>query len=294
MNRVTQSAVSQKIRSMEKDFGTYIIDREKKYFCLTPEGQRLYHWAKQMLKDYNDLLIDVQEFKTQISGDLVIAASYDVGYYILPHYLRDFFRAFPSVQVRMDFFRHSLVYNAVISNIADIGFVSLPQSNDDIESRNFFEEELVVICSPQDSQWEKGSITLKDLHQASWVNFSQDHPLRSWLDLLFSQHQLQPKIEKELAHIELLKLAVEASQGMAIVPKSSVHWECERHLLKSMSIDGLSLKIPIAIIRKTNRFITPCVRSLLALLSGDICMLPQPIQTEFRKASGITPPQNSS
>jgi DNA-binding transcriptional LysR family regulator len=287
MNRVTQSAVSQKIRLMEKHFGVCIVDREQKRFCLTPEGQRLYRRAKQMLKDYNELLTDVQEFKTQISGDLTIAASYDVGYYTLPHYLRDFFRAFPSVSIRMDFFRHSLVYSAVASNIADIGFVSLPQNHDDIESRNFAEEDLIVIRSPQDTRWKNESLCLKDLENASWISFSKEHPLKSWLDLFLSQHSLPYKIEKELAHIELVKLAVETSQGIAILPKSSVQRECEQHLLKALPLEGLSLRMPIAVIRKTNRFMTPCMRSLLALLVGDICMLPKAIQTEFRKTSEI-------
>jgi DNA-binding transcriptional LysR family regulator len=288
MNHMTQSAVSQKIRSMERYFGICIIDREKKHFHLTPEGQRLYSRARQMIKDYNDLLADVQEFKTQVSGDLSIAASYDVGYYILPYYLRDFFRAFPSVQVRMDFFKQPLVYSAVTSNVADVGFVSLPQGREDIESQIFSEEELVVICPHKDSRWESEVIALKDLDQASWVSFGREHPLRAWLDLFLSQHQLQHKITAELAHIELVKLAVEASHGIAIVPKSSVQWECERHFLKSLQVDGLSLKVPIAVIRKTSCFMTPCVRSLLALLMGDICILPHVIQTELRKASEIS------
>jgi hypothetical protein len=46
--------------------------------------------------------------------------------------------------------------------------------------------------------------------------------------------------------------------------------------------------MPIAVIRKVNRFMTPCVRSLLALLVGDIRMLPKAIQTELRKASEVT------
>jgi DNA-binding transcriptional LysR family regulator len=288
MNHMTQSAVSQKIRSMEKYFGIYIIDREKKHFHLTPEGQRLYSRAKQMLRDYNDLLTDIQELKTQISGDLSIAASYDVGYYVLPHYLRDFFRAFPSVRVRMDFFRPSLVYSAVASNVADVGFVPLPQGGEDLESRIFSEEELLVICPPKDPRWKGEVVALKDLDQALWVSFNKEHPLKAWLDLFLSRHQLQYKIETELAHIELIKLAVEASHGIAIVPKSSVQWECERHFLKSLHVDGLSLRIPVAVIRKTSRFMTPCVRSLLALLMGDICMLPSVIQTQLRRASEIS------
>ena len=49
INLVTQSAVSQQMRSLEKQFKSILIERSKKKFRLTREGQVLYEYSKQTL-----------------------------------------------------------------------------------------------------------------------------------------------------------------------------------------------------------------------------------------------------
>ncbi len=52
LNGITQSAVSQQARSMERHFKTLLIDRSQKQFQLTREGNRVYESAKEMLHAY--------------------------------------------------------------------------------------------------------------------------------------------------------------------------------------------------------------------------------------------------
>ena len=49
LNGITQSAVSQQARAMERHFKTLLIDRSQKQFQLTREGYRVYESAKEML-----------------------------------------------------------------------------------------------------------------------------------------------------------------------------------------------------------------------------------------------------
>ena len=49
LNALTQSAVSQQARAMERHFKVLLIDRSQKQFQLTREGQRVYESAKEML-----------------------------------------------------------------------------------------------------------------------------------------------------------------------------------------------------------------------------------------------------
>jgi DNA-binding transcriptional LysR family regulator len=55
VNNVTQSAVSQKINSLERRFKSLLIERSQKNFRLTREGQVLYDYSKQIIEIY-DLL----------------------------------------------------------------------------------------------------------------------------------------------------------------------------------------------------------------------------------------------
>ena len=61
INGVTQSAVSQQISSLERLFKSLLIERSKKRFRLTSEGQVLYDYSKQIIQTYESLHSRLQE-----------------------------------------------------------------------------------------------------------------------------------------------------------------------------------------------------------------------------------------
>ena len=63
LNGVTQSAVSQQARAMEKHFSTLLIDRSQKQFQLTREGTRVYNSSKEILHVYEKLMSKLMEMK---------------------------------------------------------------------------------------------------------------------------------------------------------------------------------------------------------------------------------------
>ena len=50
INKVTQSAVSQTVSALERQFKSLLIERSKKNFRLTPEGEVLYDYSKKILQ----------------------------------------------------------------------------------------------------------------------------------------------------------------------------------------------------------------------------------------------------
>ena len=60
LNGITQSAVSQQLRAMEKHFNALIIDRTQKQFKLTREGNSLHHGFKEILQVYDELKSELE------------------------------------------------------------------------------------------------------------------------------------------------------------------------------------------------------------------------------------------
>ena len=79
INNVTQSAVSQQISSLERQFKSLLIERSKKKFRLTREGQLLYDYSKQIIQTYDALHSKLQEVKDIISGTIRVATIYSIG-----------------------------------------------------------------------------------------------------------------------------------------------------------------------------------------------------------------------
>jgi DNA-binding transcriptional LysR family regulator len=110
INGVTQSAISQQISMMERIFKSLLIERSKKHFRLTPEGQVLYDYSKQIVQIYQSLDHKLLELKDTISGNIRVAAIYSIGLHDLPAYIKKFMQRYPTVQIHVEYRRANQVY----------------------------------------------------------------------------------------------------------------------------------------------------------------------------------------
>src|SRR6267142_2717967 len=133
INKVTQSAVSQQITSLERFFKSLLIERSKKKFRLTREGQVLYDYSKQVIATYEALQSKLQEIKDIISGTIRVATIYSIGLHDLPPYLKKFLKAYPTVNVHVEYRRANQVYEDVIGNVVDLGLVAYPTRDSKLE-----------------------------------------------------------------------------------------------------------------------------------------------------------------
>src|SRR5437016_11531694 len=149
INEVTQSAVSQQISSLERQFKSLLIERSKKRFRLTREGQVLYDYSKKIIGDYNELTMKLQEIKDIVSGIIRVATIYSIGLHDLPPYLKKFLKSYPTVHVHVEYRRANQVYDDVIGNVVDLGLVAYPQRDNKLEVYALRKEPLVLIVHPQ-------------------------------------------------------------------------------------------------------------------------------------------------
>src|SRR5580698_10822112 len=149
LNNITQSAVSQQARAMERHFKALLVDRSQKQFQLTREGQKVYESAKDVLHAYDTLLCELQEMKKVISGTIRISTIYSIGLHELPPYIKKFLQDYPSVNVRVEYRRSNLVYEDILHNAVDFGLIAFPVKHRQIEALPFRDDHLVLITHPQ-------------------------------------------------------------------------------------------------------------------------------------------------
>src|SRR5947208_5072676 len=149
INHVTQSAVSQQISSLERQFKSLLIERSKKRFRLTREGQVLYEYSKQVIQTYVALHHKLKEIKELISGTIRVATIYSVGLHDLPPYVKKFLKVHSTVNVHVEYRRANQVYEDVIGNVVDLGLVAYPVRDNKLEILALRKDPLVLICHPQ-------------------------------------------------------------------------------------------------------------------------------------------------
>ena len=266
INNVTQSAVSQQISSLERTFKSLLIERSKKKFRLTREGQVLYDYSKEILQTYEALFSRLQEIKDIISGTIRVATIYSIGLHDLPPYLKKFLKAYSTVNVHVEYRRANQVYEDVMGNVVDLGLVAYPLRDPKLEIVPLRKEMLVVICHPQHPFAKLKGMKLKDIAGQKFVGFEPDIPTRKALDKILKENGVHVDHVMEFDNIETVKRAVEIDAGVAIVPLGTVLQEVSKQTLAQVALDDGEFFRPLAAIYKKNKVLSPAMKQLLAIL----------------------------
>src|SRR5262249_38370590 len=182
INHVTQSAVSQQISSLERQFKSLLIERSKKKFRLTLGGQVRYDYSKQIIQTYDSLFSKLQEIKDIISGTIRVATIYSIGLHDLPPYLKKFLKSYPTVHVHVEYRRSNQVYEDVLGNVVDLGLVAYPLRDTKLETVALRKDKLVLITHPQHPLAKAKSAKLKDISGQKFIAFEPDIPTRKAID----------------------------------------------------------------------------------------------------------------
>jgi DNA-binding transcriptional LysR family regulator len=269
INQVTQSAVSQQISSLERLFKSLLIERSKKRFRLTREGQVLYDYSKQVIHTYDALHHKLKEIKDLISGTIRVATIYSVGLHDLPPFVTQFLKSYPTVNVHVEYRRANQVYEDVIGNVVDLGLVAYPARDPKLEILSLRKDPLVLICHPQHPFAKSRSVRLKALSGQKFIGFEPDIPTRKALDRILKDHAVQVQHVMEFDNIETVKRAVEIDAGVAIVPQGTVLQEIAKQTLAEVALEDGDFYRPLAAIYKKNKVLSPAMKEFLGTLKED-------------------------
>jgi DNA-binding transcriptional LysR family regulator len=270
LNNLTQSAVSQQARAMERHFKVLLIDRSQKQFQLTREGQRVYESAKEMLHTYEMLMSELQEMKKVISGTIRISTIYSIGLHELPPYIKRFLHDYPSVNVRVEYRRSNLVYEDILHNSVDFGLVAFPVKVRQVETVPFHNDRLVLITHPEHPLAKQAEVNIADLAGHKFIGFDPDIPTRKAIDQIFRENRLELDPVMEFDNIETVKRAVEIDHGIAIVPQATVTQEARQGTLSVLQFSGREFVRPLAILHRKGRVLTPAMRKFVETLGLDL------------------------
>jgi DNA-binding transcriptional LysR family regulator len=269
INNVSQSAVSQTISALERHFNSLLIERSKKNFRLTQEGEVLYNHGKELLQTYDAIHSRMQEIKQVISGDIRIATVYTLGLHDLPPYVKRFMKDYPAVNIHVEYRRSNQVYEGVLGNIVDLGLVAYPVPDAKLEIISLRKDPLVLACHPQHPFAKLKTVKLKALNGQKFISFEPDIPTRKALDKVLKGQGVTVEHVMEFDNIETVKRAVELDCGVAIVPETTIRQEVADQTLAAVPLEGNHFR-PLGAIHRKTKVLSPAMKQFIALLKEPI------------------------
>lgn len=279
LNSITQSAVSQQIRWLEKRYKVVLIERGRKNFSLTREGEVLHKASREILSIHSSIERRIRELRNEVAGELRIATIFSIGLHELPPYLKKFRKLYPEVELNVEYDRSTQVYNRVLEGSVDFGLVAYPRKRKGISVDATWHDELVLICPPGHAlasgsvKGKKASsrVSLSSLEGENFISFEPDLPTRKAIDAMLKEAGVSIRQTLEFDNIETVKRAVEIESGISIVPRATVAEEVRDGNLMALDLDAPESATvrTLGAIRKRTRPKTPAYLQFLKLLTAE-------------------------
>lgn len=217
---ISQSAVSQSIKTLEKKLGQPLFIRSTKKVQLTPAG-------KVLLKHIEPAMNLIQRGENQLLdsttlglGQLHIGASDTICRYFLVPYLKQFHKKFPNVPIKVTNATSLSCVDLLEQGKVDLIVTNFPNSrlNHSYIQKTVLNFSDVFIANPSYFDLTTQEVSLADLQQYPILMLDRKSTTSEYLHNLFLQHQLELVTEIELSSNDLLIDLAKIGLGIAFIP----------------------------------------------------------------------------
>ena len=141
---IAASAISKRLSDLEAALGAPLLYRRPRGVELTPAGETFLHHARSVLFSLDRMQGELSEFAQGVRGHVRIHANLSAIMQFLPDDLAGFTALHPQVKLDLEEHVSSEVVRAVRDGDADIGICNAPGPVDDLQSRRYRQDRLVV------------------------------------------------------------------------------------------------------------------------------------------------------
>ncbi|HSB73316.1 MAG TPA: LysR family transcriptional regulator [Candidatus Methylomirabilis sp.] len=265
-NQVSQSAASQAIQQLEAEAGALLIDRSKRPFMVTPEGQTFYAGCQVLLEGFDKVRAAIVAGRTQMTGSVRVAAIYSVGIHIMSDHMQRFMSLYPQAKVRLEYLHPHKVVESVLTDEADLGLLSYPPANRSLTVLPWRSEIMVCVCHPTHRLARRKIVAGADLNHENFVAFDADLRIRKAIDRCLRQHGARVEVVMEFDNIETIKQAIAVGAGVSILPQPTVVKEVGNRTLAAIPLAMTEMTRPLGIIHRRGKLLTPTISRFLELL----------------------------
>lgn len=267
-NFITQSAVSQQIRTLEEKFKRRLLERVRgrREVKLTPAGDVFYRECRNVLAAYDQMNESLRGLVGKIGGTVKVATVYSVGLHELPTKVGEFMTKFPAAKIDLEYSRTTKVVRDVLSGAVELGVLAFPEPRRGITIVQMPAHRLVLICPPDHKFAKRSQIKTKQLNGLDFVLFERDTPTRKATDKILKAHGVEVKKVAEFDNIETIKRAVQVGFGLAILPQPSVTDERRSGQLAVLNLVEKEWTRPVGVIYRSDRTLSLAAKKFVQLL----------------------------
>ena len=215
------AAASARIKALEAHAGLPLFYREALGVRLTPAGEAFLHHARGVLRQTEQLRLDLQEYTGGLRGQLRVLANTTAVTDFMPEILPPFLAANPRINVDLQEKPNAEIARGVLDGRADLGIVAGQIDTLGLQAIHFSTDRLVLVTARGHRFARRKSIAFADTLDEDAVGMQHGSTIQAFLAQVTERLGKPLRLRIQLASFDAMCRMIGAGVGIGVVPVSA-------------------------------------------------------------------------
>ncbi|NBO63591.1 MAG: LysR family transcriptional regulator [Acidobacteria bacterium] len=263
---ISQPAVSAHLKALESHLGATLFERTPRQMVLTQTGRGILDQINRIFVLYDELPEQAAQYRNQVAGEVVIAASSTPGTYLIPILLRRFRRKHPEVIPLPRIGSSARVIELVLEYEAPFGVVGEIRLPESIEASPLGRDQLRLTVRGDDPLTIADRLDVANLSERTLFVREPGSSTRSVVEGMFGEEFRHFARVVEIPDSEAIKQSVAAGLGVAFLSSWACRLEERARVLAPLRDKRWRRSRRFYLVRRADRELTGAAAALKAAL----------------------------
>jgi DNA-binding transcriptional LysR family regulator len=262
---VTPPAITMHIKRFEENIGIRLLVRDGNSIRLTRTGEGVMQRAELIFQEIHEMEGFLGDVSSGKSGELRVGCPEAPLRNLMP-LIERFKKTYPGVKIIFDQGSNAEMVKSIVDHRNELAVVRYSPNNSRLKAKVLWQDELVLIASPQSAHWPSSEISVMQLSQVPLVLRREGSAVREVVLEYLRRFKVTPFIAVESASTARLKEFIRQDNGIGFVERGAVEGELKDGTLRSIRIVEESPVVESGIAYANRRELSPAAWAFLRLL----------------------------
>ncbi|WP_182188380.1 LysR family transcriptional regulator [Pectinatus frisingensis] len=215
--RVSQPNITVAIKKLEAELSIQLFDRSQKQLSLTPEGAVFLNRISLALRNIQDAVLEVNDYKQLQKGTIKIGIPSMIGAFLFPKIFSSFQKKYSNLDIYLYEEGSMTIREQIDRDELDFGIVILSGASSSLELLPMSRNQSVACLPLNHPLAQKESIAISDIENQNIIMLKDGSYLRNLLLQKMSSENIKANVVLESNQIETIKGLVASNVGMAFL-----------------------------------------------------------------------------
>jgi DNA-binding transcriptional LysR family regulator len=264
---LAQPSVTNAIHSLEDELGLRLFDRAQKKVSLTSEGQAFQRRTEKILREVQEALTEMSDFRHLAKGSIKLAVPPMIGAYLFPNIFAHFSQAHPSLELAV-FEEGSMAAQKMLEKEElDLGIIILPHSSNVLNTIPISQQQIMLCVAPTHHLSCEQSVSFDKLKGERFILLKEDSFHRHVVISQCNKYHFAPKVVFSSNQLQTIRALVASGAGISFLMQMVA--EDDPHIVGIPLADPIHIDIGLA--WKKDKYLSKASHAFIRFIQNYIC-----------------------